>query len=86
MDQLAAAQMNLANAVSGTMKFIVDAKVDVGADTAGAKSVAVLATSVGQISDAKAKTQLQTSPSPLANTANANQKIAVGNLNKLIGR
>jgi hypothetical protein len=86
MDQLVAAQLNLANAVAGTMKYIVDAKVDVSADTAGAKSMAILATSVGQISDAKAKTQLQQSLAPLTNTPDPNHRVVVNNLNRLIGR
>jgi hypothetical protein len=47
--------------------------------------VAVLATGVGQISDARAKAQLQTSLAPLANTPNANQRVVVGNLNRLLG-
>jgi hypothetical protein len=84
LDQLAAAQMNLANAVAGTMKYMVDAKVDVAAGTPGATGVAVLASGVGQISDAKAKAQLQTSLAPLANTPNANQRVVVGNLTKLL--
>jgi hypothetical protein len=86
MDQLAAAQMNLANAIAGTMKYIVDAKVDVSADTAGAKSMAILAASVGQVSDAKAKTQLQQSLAPLTNTPDPNHRVVVNNLNKLIVR
>jgi hypothetical protein len=86
VDHLATTQMNLANAVAGTMKYIADAKVDVGTDTAGGRGVAVLAAGVGQISDAKAKAQLQAGLAPLANTPNPAHHVVVGNLNKLIIR
>jgi hypothetical protein len=86
LDQLATAQMNLANAIAGTVKYMVDAKADVGPDTAGAQGVAVLAAGVGQVSDPKAKTQLQSALAPLANAPNPSHRVVVGNLNKLIVR
>jgi hypothetical protein len=88
MEQLATAEANLATAITGAMKHIVDAKIEVGGDTEGAKGMVVLTRSVGQISTPAAKTQLQQSLTPLANapTTTGNHRNAVVNLNRLIVR
>jgi hypothetical protein len=80
MQLLQSTQSDLAGAITGAAQRMVDAKVDVSADTAGAQAVAILAGGVGRVTDVTAADKLRTGLNTVNQSASGAQQAMVGNL------